>query len=113
MSGGPGTDYLEGNEGNDILRGNKGDDVNICHFCIAMWGGAGDDELYGGDGEDGLSGGAGTDQHFGGEDNDQIDAAFGEAPGETDSPDLVNCGPGIDIVRSLPNDTVLNCEEEI
>jgi hypothetical protein len=43
-----------------------------------------------------------------------IDAADGEAaPGQTDAPDLVNCGSGIDIVRSLPNDTVLNCEEEI
>jgi Ca2+-binding RTX toxin-like protein len=113
MNGGGGTDFLDANQGNDILRGQAGDDNVICHFCWAMLGGAGDDELYGGDGEDGLSGGAGTDKLIGGGDNDQINAADGEAPGPTDARDIVNCGPGIDIVRSLPNDRVRNCEEEI
>lgn len=77
-----------------------------------MFGGAGDDELYGADGEDGLDGSAGTDKLSGGDDNDLIDAADGEAAGPTDAPDIVNCGPGTDIVRRLPNDIVRNCEGE-
>ena len=112
MNGGAGTDYIDGNEGNDIIKGQAGDDNNLCHFCTALIGGPGDDEIYGGDGEDGLNGGAGTDKLIGGDDNDQIDADDFEAAGATDAPDLVNCGPGIDIVQSLPNDTLVNCEEE-
>jgi Ca2+-binding RTX toxin-like protein len=115
MNGGGADDFIIGNLGNDIIRGQEGDDRDEGDFYAMLIGEGGDDEIYGGDGEDGLAGQQGTDKHFGGRDDDFIDAAQGEAaPGQTDAPDVVDCGSGFDTVRVLPNDDVSpNCEEEI
>jgi Ca2+-binding RTX toxin-like protein len=50
--------------------------------------------VVGGAGEDILSGGGG---------NDRIDARDG-------TPDLIDCGPGFDVVTKDPQDQTRNCE---
>jgi len=110
MNGGANRDFIEGNEGNDILRGQEDNDSQSGAFFPSMFGGGGDDELYGGLDDDGLQGEAGTDKHFGGKGNDYIDAVSADSVG---TPDLVNCGSGIDTARVRePEDIVrANCEE--
>src|SRR5215211_6694982 len=112
LNGGPNRDFIEGNEGDDILRGQEGSE-HLGTTQPTMFGDQGDDKLFGGPGEDGLQGDEGTDEHYGGDNNDYINAA-GQETSETDAPDLVDCGRGIDTVVRRPADIVLtNCEELI
>ena len=59
ISGGMGSDRLEGLDGNDALFGGVGDDI--------VRGGDGNDNLYGGEGSDRLQGDAGNDALTGGD----------------------------------------------
>src|SRR5215211_21540 len=112
MNGGANRDFIEGNEGDDILRGQEGSE-HLGTTQPTMFGDQGNDKLFGGPGEDGLQGDEGTDEHYGGDNNDYINAA-GQETSETDAPDLVDCGRGIDTVVRRPADIVLtNCEELI
>ncbi|MBY0242111.1 MAG: DUF4214 domain-containing protein [Burkholderiaceae bacterium] len=67
LGGGAGDDYLQGNDGNDTLAGGAGDNY--------LFGNAGNDQLTGGLGRDVLSGGAGNDvlDSGGGTDNFLLD----------------------------------------
>lgn len=67
LDGGAGDDYLQGNDGNDTLAGGDGNNY--------LFGNGGDDRLTGGLGRDVLSGGAGNDvlDSGGGTDNFLLD----------------------------------------
>ena len=89
-----GEDALYGNEGDDFLNGGQGAD--------AIAGGDGDDLLIDGvtkgeSSEDALWGGSGRDQL----DVDNVPAAR----------DVVDCGPGIDLVDADRKDVLVDCEK--
>ena len=69
LSGGDGSDTLNGGGGVDYLSGDAGNDT--------LNGGAGADSLLGGDGNDYLRGDGGSDQYFGDNGDDTFDASTG------------------------------------
>jgi Ca2+-binding RTX toxin-like protein len=97
LTGTPGNDTLRGLGGNDLLQGLAGNDT--------LLGGTGDDRLVGGAGADRLVGGPGHDRLTGGTGNDRIEAVDGQR-------DVVDCGPGHDVVFADKHDVVnRNCEK--
>jgi Ca2+-binding RTX toxin-like protein len=81
----------------DVLIGGLGNDT--------LNGGRGNDTIKGGAGNDHLIGGAGVDRLFGGRGNDRVDARDGTR-------DVVDCGPGTDLVRADKKDTISrDCEQ--
>ncbi|MEH1942702.1 MAG: calcium-binding protein [Nostoc sp.] len=82
LSGGAGSDILNGNEGSDILNGGAGSDI--------LNGGAGSDILNGGAGSDTLNGNAGNDVLNGGAGSDILTGGVGS--------DALNGGAGSDIL---------------
>jgi Ca2+-binding RTX toxin-like protein len=104
VSGGAGDDRAYGASGDDSVSGGTGnDDIS---------GSLGSDVVAGGDGDDNVSEGppfdASTDVVFGGAGDDLIDA-FNEPP----FMDIVNCGPGDDLVYADGLDNLVGCEEVI
>ncbi|QBR38848.1 hypothetical protein ETW23_23585 (plasmid) [Leisingera sp. NJS201] len=69
LSGGAGSDYIDGGRGNDLLRGQRGADT--------LDGGDGADVLFGGRGRDLADGGAGSDRIAGGRGRDTLDGGAG------------------------------------
>ena len=89
-------DTLTGTARNDILRGRGGND--------RLSGRQGNDRLEGGTGADRLNGGPGRDTLLGGPGNDTIES-------RDSARDVVNCGPGHDVVVADRVDAVSrNCE---
>ncbi|MGB7249231.1 MAG: Ig-like domain-containing protein, partial [Phormidesmis sp.] len=82
-SGSGGGDTITGGAGTDIINGLSDDDI--------LDGGAGDDVINGGSDQDIILGGTGNDILNGGSKDDQIDAGDGD--------DLVNGGSGNDILN--------------
>jgi Tol biopolymer transport system component len=96
FTGTPGPDRFIGTTGNDLLLGLGGSDVLV--------GGFGADILYGGPGADWLLGNAGKDIMKGGRGADHLNALDGLR-------DVVDCGPGPDVVQADRRDLVgSNCE---
>lgn len=90
-------DVIFGRGGNDSIHGRGG------HDCLI--GGAGNDTLRGESGDDRLTGGPGRDKTFGGAGNDTIPVRDGVK-------DIVDCGPGRDLVFADKKDVVArNCED--
>jgi Ca2+-binding RTX toxin-like protein len=87
ITGTAGGDIMTGTPGNDFLNGLAGPD-NIA-------GGDGNDTLAGGPGDDVLSGGAGADFLIGGDGDDVFVAS---APGDIVTGELMNGGPGRDVL---------------
>ena len=89
LTGGSGTDRLEGGKGNDILTGNGGIDT--------IAGGAGNDTINGNAGDDIITGGGGTDIVDGGADNDTITMTSGtnSITGGAGN-DIITLGSGVD-----------------
>jgi Ca2+-binding RTX toxin-like protein len=93
-----GDDEINGRSGNDTLIGDPTD-------------GTGDDLMRGGGGNDDFTDnfpGNDVDTIFGGKGDDTINVREGAS--FSDTPDIVDCGPGIDAVVVDPGDTRLNCE---
>lgn len=86
VSGGPGSDLLDGNARPNTLDGGSGDD--------RLNGGEGDDVLVGGDGSDDLQGKAGRDRLYGGAGDDLLHPDGHEGA----SADVVDGGPGVDAI---------------
>jgi Ca2+-binding RTX toxin-like protein len=111
--GGPGDDRVVGTacaetirvgRGNDLVLAGAGEDTVYGGFGDdRLFGGAGGDSLFGGVGNDFLSGGAGRERLDGGPGADRVDARDGER-------DVVECGPGSDIVRADRSDVLRHCE---
>ena len=104
LSGGDGTDNLNGDEGNDSLSGGMENDVLTGEQGNdSLSGGDGTDYLYGDEGNDSLSGGMANDSLYGGDGNDELngdegdDSLFGKAGDDTF---VFNRGGGRDIVYS-------------
>ncbi|CAN5512513.1 hypothetical protein BH20ACT15_BH20ACT15_03610 [soil metagenome] len=90
-----GSDRIKGRAGADCLRGNRGNDL--------IKGGPGRDLLSGSAGRDRLIGGAGRDFIKGGLNRDVVKVRDGAR-------DVVNCGPGRDVVVADHRDKVHGCE---
>jgi Ca2+-binding RTX toxin-like protein len=129
VTGGAGVDLLETHDGADVAEGGPGNDV--IHLdanpldrdsCFrpsgrtyrdvgrggpgndAITGLGGGDRLDGGSGNDTMSARGGSDKLLGGAGRDKIWSRDGRR-------DLVNCGPGTDLVEaSDPSDRVVGCE---
>jgi VCBS repeat-containing protein len=100
ISGGRGSDRLEGDGDANELRGNGGDDE--------LLGGDGNDDLRGGDGDDSIEAGDDADQLFG-EAGDDILSADGDGA----ALDELNCGPDADRALADPADTLdASCESQ-
>jgi Ca2+-binding RTX toxin-like protein len=101
-------DSIVGTEGDDEIKGRRGNDTLIGDFSA----GTGDDLILGGAGDDGISDpfdGEDVDTIFGGNGNDTINVREGAA--FSDTPDVVDCGPGDhDVVIADPTDTRIDCE---
>ncbi|UWQ77573.1 spondin domain-containing protein [Leisingera sp. M658] len=82
LSGGAGSDYIDGGRGNDLLRGQRGADT--------LDGGDGADVLFGGRGRDLADGGAGSDRIAGGRGRDTLDGGAGN--------DRIDGGRGADVL---------------
>ena len=96
---GPGNDTGEGGGGDDVLTGGPGDEILLA--------GLGADRLDGGEGDDLLRderGDADPDVLVGGEGHDVIRSANG-------GPDVVDCGPGWDVVIVDASDTLSGCDD--
>jgi Ca2+-binding RTX toxin-like protein len=140
LDGGPGNDSLDGGRGSDDIYGGAGQDAVSYSSSLAgvtatldkrandgapgesdnlrtdvedVYGSTHDDVLTGdgrantidgGAGNDTITGGRGTDGLFGGPGDDVIDAKDG-------TQDLVDCGPGTDIVNADKVDSVSSCEK--
>ena len=78
LSGGAGNDFIDSRSGNDAVFGEAGDD-NLFggNDNDTLDGGIGNDSLDGGSGNDALFGFEGDDNLFGGNDNDILDAGTG------------------------------------
>jgi uncharacterized repeat protein (TIGR01451 family) len=96
LRGTPAADRVLGLRGNDKLYGFAGADF--------VSGGAGRDLIDGGKGDDNLIGGSESDLIRGGSGNDSIFSRDGVR-------DLVNCGPGRDVVGVDVRDRVTACED--
>lgn len=116
---------LDGGSGADVLLGSPGDDWMLDD-------GPGDDLIRGGDGDDRLWFRRGHDTVIGGRGDDDLYYAaferFASAPppdasdriyggpgrdqlwDENQHRDLLDCGPGLDTVRSEPRDRPVRCE---
>lgn len=95
IHGGTGNDELTSFRGNDWLRGGTGNDV--------LQGGSGSDVSIGGSGSDSLFDASGQDHMFAGSGNDRI-----VVRDQHDSaPDVVDCGPGRDMVIADPSDRIM------
>ena len=90
-----GPDCIRGERGNDIIDGGDGDDF--------VDGGVGDDRIRGGDGDDRLFGRRGYNRYNGGPGDDTIYSRNG-------IPEIVECGPGLDVVRADLRDHLRRCE---
>ena len=75
-----GTDVVWGFDGNDVITGDRGDDI-----------------LFGGDGDDTLDGGAGRDAQIGGNGDDTF---IVDADCEVQAGEIIDGGPGTDVVKS-------------
>ena len=99
------SEVLFGTNANDLIRGLGGHD-----YLNGLWG---HDVLLGGQGDDLVVGEAGGDRVAGGRGNDFLVAAYGfwqQAPNAPASPDLLQGGPGHDLIdaadREGARDTV-------
>jgi Ca2+-binding RTX toxin-like protein len=136
VDGGAGDDCLFGGDGANTLRGGPGNDVLAgrsdagAAFADYLVGGPGADSLYGWDGNDRLSGGSGADRIEGGMGDDLISGgpgndAIGGGQGHNvirtgsgddrissanDVSEVVDCGPGRDLVRADRSDRLIGCE---
>jgi hypothetical protein len=79
-------DDIRGSNDTDIIHGEEGNDHIVA--------GAGDDVIYGGSGSDTIDSGAGADQ---------IDVRGHDR-------DIVDCGPGRDLVLADSHDVLVGCE---
>ena len=95
ISGGGGADRISGLAGGDCLSGGAGRD--------RLAGGAGNDTVDGGAGNDVLNAGTGRNVLRGGSGNDRLDSTNGRR-------DVLNCGPGRDVVFADAFDRVTACE---
>lgn len=107
MVGGAEGDTLEGGGGDDVARGLAGND--------RIGGDDGRDRLVGGLGNDMLRGSRDVDRLSGGPGSDLVDARYklvGEAPSLAleRSPDIVDCGSGVDRILADDSDDVTGCE---
>jgi RTX calcium-binding nonapeptide repeat (4 copies) len=104
IEGGPGNDTITATGGADSIRGASGNDVlSAGAGDDRIDGGAGNDIISGGRGNDIISGGAGDNVIRGGPGNDLISSNDG-------SREVVDCGPGDDIVHADRNDRLVGCE---
>jgi uncharacterized delta-60 repeat protein len=113
LTGSPAGDTIEGLQDLDFLFGLGGDDCIYGHrHHDIMDGGDGHDLLDGGSGNDRMKGGSGNDRLIGrrgrnrynGESgNDTIYSRNGVA-------EIVECGPGRDVVKADAKDRLRNCE---
>ena len=90
-----GPDCIRGERGGDILDGGDGDDL--------VDGGSGNDRIRGGDGDDRLYGRRGRNRYDGGPGRDRIYSRNGIS-------EIVECGPGIDVVKADSDDRFRRCE---
>jgi Ca2+-binding RTX toxin-like protein len=100
-------DSIIGTAADDEINGRGGNDTIAGDPFIS----SGDDLIRGGGGNDRISDpflGNDVDTIFGGKGDDTINVQEGAA--FSDSPDVVDCGPGTDTVFVDPTDTRLNCE---
>ncbi len=95
LSGGAGSDKIQGYATDDILHGNDGDDY--------LYGLAGNDTLHGGSGNDYMYGGPGNNIMYGGEGNDYIE---GNSNSSGTGNNLLSGGDGDDNLRGNRNDTL-------
>jgi len=104
VTGGPGADGLFGGAGRDFLKGGaQPDSLSGGDSADRLSGGDGADRLFGGAGNDVLTGGPGRNRYFGEGGRDRIEAANGLR-------EVVDCGPGRDLVRADRSDRLRNCE---
>jgi Ca2+-binding RTX toxin-like protein len=105
LSGTAAGDVIFGRGGNDRLNGRPGAD------CLL--GGAGADTLRGEDGSDRLTGGSGADRLVGGPGVNAYKAGAGNdvVDSRNGTPELVECGAGVDRARVDSRDTVKGCEK--
>lgn len=129
IDGGGGADDIHGGPGIDaVLYGDRtgpvrvtldnvtndgqGADDNVHSDVEQIYGGMAGDQLIGdaqanlidgGPGSDTIDGGGGADRLYGGPGNDTINSFDGTA-------DVVNCGPGTDVVTADRDDVVIGCE---
>jgi Ca2+-binding RTX toxin-like protein len=108
IDGGPGDDRLTGLDGNDHLAGGSGDDV--------LEGGTGDDDIQGRSGSDRIDGGYSADVILAGPGQDSIDGGRGRdrVDARDGAPDEVDCarfGDGRLLGRATVDagDVVLHC----
>lgn len=111
--GSGGDDFIAGGDGNDRAYGNSGDDhVTGGPGNDDISGSLGADLIDGGDGDDNVSEGppfdTDTDILFGGAGDDLLDA-YNTPP----VMDVVNCGPGNDLVYTDGADLLVDCEEVV
>ena len=99
MSGGNGSDYLQGNAGNDTLDGGDGSDrIQGGKDDDLIIGGTGNDTVNGNLGNDTISGGDGNDSLRGGQGNDSISGDAGNDIIQGDlGQDTLTGGAGSDI----------------
>src|SRR5215217_2217449 len=95
---GAGNDLVFGGQRDDFLLGQVGDD--------GVFGGAGDDVIYGGSGNDYIDAGSGADRIYAGAGDDRINVRDRER-------DVVDCGPGSDVVRADRFDVLRGCERRL
>ncbi len=104
VTGGPGADALFGGAGRDFLKGgSQSDSVSGGDSSDRLSGGAGADRLFGGAGRDVLTGGPGRNRYWGEGGPDRIEAVNGIR-------EVVDCGPGRDLVRADRRDRLRKCE---
>jgi Ca2+-binding RTX toxin-like protein len=104
LTGTPRSDVIVAGPGNDKING-RGRADSICGGLGNDWiaGAGGNDRLLGGLGRDRLFGGPGRDRLSGGPGNDRI---FGRDRQR----DVIDCGPGQDVVIVDAVDRVRRCE---
>ena len=123
LIGGTGDDEIYGNGGDDCLYGG-GDPLGPDRPYFEK----GEDALYGNGGNDFLNGGQGADEIAGGDGNDYLvdGATKGESSEDTlwggngrdqldvdnvpAARDVVDCGPGVDLVDADRKDVLVRCE---
>jgi Ca2+-binding RTX toxin-like protein len=97
-------DFLFGLGGDDCIRGERGDDIiDGGDGEDFVDGGSGDDRIRGGDGDDRLYGRRGINRYDGGPGDDRIYSRNGRS-------EIVECGPGRDIVKADLKDRFRRCE---
>jgi Ca2+-binding RTX toxin-like protein len=111
LNGTDGPDLIYARAGNDVVRAHDGSDVVYAgDGNDVVRGGPGNDIVYGGQGNDVVWPGAGADVQYGGQGNDVLHALAND-----NQPDILDCGPGLDVAYAIVHDPVRfrGCEQII